>query len=102
MYDDSVDFATRLRSLGNEIRFRVMEGMPHGFMSMAALNSELQPGNQYCVQCLKRVFRTSGVDRRDKVLDGNNESVAAPRFNHRTFKDSLYEAKSGLTVTGAQ
>lgn len=40
MLDDSVMFARRLRNLGQPVTLRVVEDLPHGFLTLAALCRE--------------------------------------------------------------
>ncbi|XP_014438309.1 hormone-sensitive lipase, partial [Tupaia chinensis] len=46
MLDDSVMFARRLRSLGHPVTLRVVEDLPHGFLSLASLCRETRQASQ--------------------------------------------------------
>ncbi|XP_030875147.1 hormone-sensitive lipase isoform X1 [Leptonychotes weddellii] len=52
MLDDSVMFARRLRGLGKPVTLRVVEDLPHGFLSLATLCRETR---QAAAQCVERI-----------------------------------------------
>ncbi|XP_051018565.1 hormone-sensitive lipase isoform X1 [Acomys russatus] len=56
MLDDSVMFARRLRDLGQPVTLNVVEDLPHGFLSLAALCRETRQAAQLCVQRIRLVL----------------------------------------------
>uniref|UniRef100_A0A2K5NDV8 Hormone-sensitive lipase n=1 Tax=Cercocebus atys TaxID=9531 RepID=A0A2K5NDV8_CERAT len=50
MLDDSVMFARRLRNLGQPVTLRVVEDLPHGFLTLAALCRETRQAAELCVE----------------------------------------------------
>lgn len=56
MLDDSVMFARRLRSLGKPVTLRVVEDLPHGFLSLAALCRETRQAAALCVERIRQVL----------------------------------------------
>ncbi|KAM4825904.1 hormone-sensitive lipase isoform 2-T2 [Thomomys bottae] len=56
MLDDSVMFARRLRGLGQPVTLRVVEGLPHGFLSLAALCRETRQATELCVERIRLVL----------------------------------------------
>ncbi|XP_051845441.1 hormone-sensitive lipase isoform X2 [Antechinus flavipes] len=61
MLDDSVMFARRLRGLGRPVSLRVVEDLPHGFLSLAALCRETRQATALCVERI-RLILTPGSD----------------------------------------
>lgn len=55
MLDDSVMFARRLRDLGQPVTLNVVEDLPHGFLSLAALCRETRQAAELCVQRIRMV-----------------------------------------------
>lgn len=56
MLDDSVMFARRLRCLGQSVTLRVVEDLPHGFLSLAALCRETRQAAELCVERIRLVL----------------------------------------------
>ncbi|XP_013364131.1 PREDICTED: hormone-sensitive lipase isoform X2 [Chinchilla lanigera] len=56
MLDDSVMFARRLRALGQPVTLRVVEDLPHGFLSLASLCRETRQAAQLCVERIRLVL----------------------------------------------
>ncbi|XP_062031844.1 hormone-sensitive lipase isoform X3 [Lepus europaeus] len=56
MLDDSVMFARRLRCLGQPVTLRVVEDLPHGFLSLAALCRETREATELCVERIRLVL----------------------------------------------
>lgn len=61
MLDDSVMFARRLRSLGKPVTLRVVEDLPHGFLSLAALCRETRQAAALCVERIRLVLTPPGT-----------------------------------------
>ncbi|XP_043853554.1 hormone-sensitive lipase isoform X2 [Dromiciops gliroides] len=61
MLDDSVMFARRLRGLGRPVTLRVVEDLPHGFLSLAALCRETRQATALCVERI-RLILTPGAE----------------------------------------
>ncbi|XP_029094095.1 hormone-sensitive lipase isoform X2 [Monodon monoceros] len=60
MLDDSVMFARRLRSLSQPVTLRVVEDLPHGFLSLAALCQETRQAAALCVERIRLVLNPPG------------------------------------------
>ncbi|XP_062967766.1 hormone-sensitive lipase isoform X1 [Cynocephalus volans] len=56
MLDDSVMFARRLRGLGQPVTLRVVEDLPHGFLTLAALCRETRQAAELCVERIRLVL----------------------------------------------
>ncbi|KAL1769290.1 hormone-sensitive lipase isoform X2 [Sigmodon hispidus] len=56
MLDDSVMLARRLRDLGQPVTLHVVEDLPHGFLSLAALCRETRQAAELCVQRIRLVL----------------------------------------------
>lgn len=56
MLDDSVMFARRLRDLGQPVTLKVVEDLPHGFLSLAALCRETRQATELCVQRIRLIL----------------------------------------------
>ncbi|XP_054423614.1 hormone-sensitive lipase isoform X1 [Pteronotus mesoamericanus] len=59
--DDSVMFARRLRSLGKPVTLRVVEDLPHGFLSLASLCRETRQATALCVERIRQVLTPPGT-----------------------------------------
>lgn len=58
--DDSVMFARRLRNLGKSVTLRVVEDLPHGFLSLASLCQETRQAAALCVERIRLVLSPPG------------------------------------------
>nr|XP_012613984.1 hormone-sensitive lipase isoform X4 [Microcebus murinus] len=56
MLDDSVMFARRLRSLGQPVTLRVVEDLPHGFLTLASLCRETRQATELCVEHIRLIL----------------------------------------------
>lgn len=56
MLDDSVMFARRLKDLGQPVTLKVVEDLPHGFLSLAALCRETRQAAELCVQRIRLIL----------------------------------------------
>ncbi|KAM5297843.1 hormone-sensitive lipase isoform 1-T1 [Glossophaga mutica] len=59
--DDSVMFARRLRSLGKPVTLRVVEDLPHGFLSLGSLCRETRQAAALCVERIRQVLTPPGT-----------------------------------------
>ncbi|XP_075439864.1 hormone-sensitive lipase-like, partial [Ascaphus truei] len=57
MLDDSVMFAKRLRALSRPVTLRVVEDLPHGFLSLSQLSRETREATAVCVECIRQILR---------------------------------------------
>ncbi|XP_040275643.1 hormone-sensitive lipase [Bufo bufo] len=57
MLDDSVMFAKRLRSLGRPVTLKVVEDLPHGFLTLAHLSQETRNATNVCIQRIRQILR---------------------------------------------
>ncbi|XP_012508674.1 PREDICTED: hormone-sensitive lipase [Propithecus coquereli] len=63
MLDDSVMFARRLRSLGQPVTLRVVEDLPHGFLTLAALCRETRQAAELCVERIRLILTPPAAPR---------------------------------------
>ncbi|XP_072835596.2 hormone-sensitive lipase isoform X1 [Pogona vitticeps] len=56
MLDDSVMFARRLRSLGQPVTLRVVQDLPHGFLSLSQLCRETRQATALCTELIRDVL----------------------------------------------
>ncbi|XP_012589099.1 PREDICTED: hormone-sensitive lipase [Condylura cristata] len=56
MLDDSVMFARRLRGLNRPVTLRVVEDLPHGFLSLASLCRETRQASALCVERIRLIL----------------------------------------------
>uniref|UniRef100_UPI00398E3204 hormone-sensitive lipase-like n=1 Tax=Pristiophorus japonicus TaxID=55135 RepID=UPI00398E3204 len=56
MLDDSVMFAKRLRGAGQPVSLRVVEDLPHGFLSLSQLSGETKEASNICVGKIREVL----------------------------------------------
>ncbi|KAM4014747.1 hormone-sensitive lipase isoform 2-T2 [Anomaloglossus baeobatrachus] len=56
MLDDSVMFAKRLRSLNRPVTLKVVEDLPHGFLTLSQLSQETRNATNVCIQRIRQIF----------------------------------------------
>ncbi|XP_058136297.1 hormone-sensitive lipase isoform X2 [Dasypus novemcinctus] len=79
MLDDSVMFARRLRSLDQMVTLRVVEDLPHGFLSLAPLCRETRQAAALCVERIRLVLNPPSSSMSTKSgLCGGLECLSAP------------------------
>ncbi|XP_067874541.1 hormone-sensitive lipase isoform X2 [Heterodontus francisci] len=72
MLDDSVMFAKRLRNVGQPVTLRVVEDLPHGFLSLSQLSRETKEASNICVDKIREIFHSraaSGQTRKHRKLE---------------------------------
>ncbi|XP_071987589.1 hormone-sensitive lipase isoform X2 [Engystomops pustulosus] len=84
MLDDSVMFAKRLRALNRPVTLKVVDDLPHGFLTLAHLSPETRAATDVCIQRIRQILRE----------DPPAASSTAPR-KHRKLERSL--GKSPVT-----
>ncbi|KAJ8000309.1 hypothetical protein DPEC_G00203500 [Dallia pectoralis] len=57
LLDDSVMFAKKLRDMGQPVTLRVVEDLPHGFLSLSGLAKETKVASDICVERIRAVFQ---------------------------------------------
>ncbi|XP_066463258.1 hormone-sensitive lipase isoform X2 [Eleutherodactylus coqui] len=57
MLDDSVMFAKRLRSLNRPVTLKVVDDLPHGFLTLAQLSQETRNATNVCIQRIRQILR---------------------------------------------
>uniref|UniRef100_A0A8C9WJ35 Hormone-sensitive lipase n=1 Tax=Scleropages formosus TaxID=113540 RepID=A0A8C9WJ35_SCLFO len=67
MLDDSVMFAKRLRNIDQPVTLRVVEDLPHGFLSLSQLSRETREAANVCVERIREVFTQQGPPDRRKA-----------------------------------
>ncbi|XP_028598089.2 hormone-sensitive lipase isoform X1 [Podarcis muralis] len=56
MLDDSVMFARRLRALGQPVTLRVVQDLPHGFLSLSQLCRETRQASAVCTELIRDIL----------------------------------------------
>ncbi|XP_054855795.1 hormone-sensitive lipase isoform X2 [Eublepharis macularius] len=56
MLDDSVMFARRLRALGQPVTLRVVQDLPHGFLSLSQLSRETRQASALCTELIHDIL----------------------------------------------
>ncbi|XP_039208135.1 hormone-sensitive lipase isoform X3 [Crotalus tigris] len=56
MLDDSVMFAQRLRALGQPVTLRVVQDLPHGFLSLSQLCRETRQASAVCTEIIRNIL----------------------------------------------
>ncbi|KAG8143503.1 putative Hormone-sensitive lipase-like protein [Naja naja] len=56
MLDDSVMFAQRLRALGQPVTLRVVQDLPHGFLSLSQLCRETRQASAVCIELIRNIL----------------------------------------------
>ncbi|XP_063167929.1 hormone-sensitive lipase isoform X2 [Candoia aspera] len=56
MLDDSVMFARRLRAIGQPVTLRVVQDLPHGFLSLSQLCRETRQASAVCTELIRSVL----------------------------------------------
>ncbi|XP_077115998.1 hormone-sensitive lipase isoform X2 [Ranitomeya variabilis] len=57
MLDDSVMFAKRLRSLNRPVTLKVVEDLPHGFLTLSQLSQETRNATNVCIERIQQILR---------------------------------------------
>ncbi|CAM4625811.1 unnamed protein product, partial [Lepidochelys kempii] len=56
MLDDSVMFARRLRELGQPVTLRIVQDLPHGFLSLSQLSRETRQAAALCTHVIREIL----------------------------------------------
>lgn len=57
MFDDSIEFAKRLRSVGNKVELYIVDDLPHGFLNFYVVCQEAREANELCIACIKKILQ---------------------------------------------
>ncbi|KAM6223662.1 hormone-sensitive lipase [Rhynchocyon petersi] len=79
MLDDSVMIARRLRGLGQPVTLRVVEDLPHGFLSLAALCRETRQATALCVERIRLILTVPGPAAMGPAAMGPAAIATPPR-----------------------
>ncbi|XP_007941321.1 hormone-sensitive lipase [Orycteropus afer afer] len=81
MLDDSVMFARRLRGLGQPVTLRVVEDLPHGFLSLAPLCRETRQAAALCVERIRLILTppSTAAPARHRSLERPSAPATPPR-----------------------
>ncbi|XP_035537682.1 lipase, hormone-sensitive a isoform X1 [Morone saxatilis] len=81
LLDDSVMFAKKLRDMGQPVTLKVVEDLPHGFLSLSQLAKETDVASEICVEQMRTIFQqenpTPALRKRPKLEEtyqSNNPS----------------------------
>uniref|UniRef100_A0A665VWV5 Hormone-sensitive lipase n=1 Tax=Echeneis naucrates TaxID=173247 RepID=A0A665VWV5_ECHNA len=56
LLDDSVMFAKKLRDMGQPVTLTVVEGLPHGFLSLSQISKETETATEVCMAKIREIF----------------------------------------------
>lgn len=56
LLDDSIEFAKRLRDVGNKVELYIIDDLPHGFLSFYMVCQEGREANELCIACIKKIL----------------------------------------------
>ncbi|CAM5135521.1 unnamed protein product [Natator depressus] len=56
MLDDSVMFARRLRELGQPVTLRIVQDLPHGFLSLSQMSHETRQAAALCTRIIREIL----------------------------------------------
>ncbi|XP_061189140.1 hormone-sensitive lipase-like [Saccostrea echinata] len=59
LLDDSVMFARRLRSLGNQVELYPVDDLPHGFLNFSTASKEARLASDVCVDKIRQILQLS-------------------------------------------
>ncbi|KAG5869222.1 hypothetical protein JTB14_017442 [Gonioctena quinquepunctata] len=48
--DDCIMFAKRMKNVGNNVKFDVLDGLPHGFLNFSLFSREAYEGSKVCIE----------------------------------------------------
>ena len=57
LFDDSIEFAKRLRAVNNKVELYVVDDLPHGFLSFYMICQEGREANDLCIACIKKILQ---------------------------------------------
>ncbi|XP_073981258.1 hormone-sensitive lipase isoform X2 [Rhodnius prolixus] len=55
--DDCIEFAKKLRRVGNSVKLVVLPGLSHGFLNFSMLSNEAYEGSKICIQCINELLQ---------------------------------------------
>ena len=55
LFDDSIEFAKRLRAVNNKVELYVVDDLPHGFLNFYMVCQEGREANNLCIACIKKI-----------------------------------------------
>ncbi|XP_036603833.1 hormone-sensitive lipase isoform X1 [Trichosurus vulpecula] len=99
MLDDSVMFARRLRGLGRPVSLRVVEDLPHGFLSLAALCRETRQATALCVERI-RLILMPGTEMQTPPAPTKPRWSERPRTKHSPQTPASASSTPGLRSPG--
>lgn len=59
--DDCVEFAKKLKRLGNTVKLEILDGLPHGFLNFAMLSKEANEGSKLCMKRIAELLNMEEV-----------------------------------------
>lgn len=107
MLDDSVMFARRLRALGKPVTLRVVQDLPHGFLSLSQLCRETRQASLLCTELIRDILIPPGPDLQQST---STSSLRGHRKLERTrhswtanpgHENNSHAAQEGLSDTTA-
>ncbi|CAM5176393.1 unnamed protein product [Eretmochelys imbricata] len=106
MLDDSVMFARRLRELGQPVTLRIVQDLPHGFLSLSQLSRETRQAAALCTRVIREILlppepvppTAPPSPRKHRKLPRTPPSGAATgRESRATGQAATGQAATGLT-----
>ncbi|XP_062996086.1 hormone-sensitive lipase isoform X2 [Elgaria multicarinata webbii] len=85
MLDDSVMFARRLRAVGQPVTLRVVQDLPHGFLSLSQLCRETRQASALCTELIRDILVPEDPDSPQAPAAASASSLRKHRKLERTF-----------------
>ncbi|KAJ6663755.1 hypothetical protein lerEdw1_009834 [Lerista edwardsae] len=114
MLDDSVMFARRLRALGQPVTLRVVQDLPHGFLSLSQLCRETRQASLLCTELIRNILlspepalpqpASASPHRTHRKLERTGHTGTAPSWAATPGQENstcaAQEGRSGSAVGG--
>lgn len=112
MLDDSVMFARRLRALGQPVTLRVVQDLPHGFLSLSQLCRETRQASALCTELIREILlpqdeiqppppAASASFRKHRKLERTCPAGAAPSTGAQDNSTQIGQEGEGETLGGS-
>ncbi|XP_042295971.1 hormone-sensitive lipase isoform X2 [Sceloporus undulatus] len=85
MLDDSVMFARRLRAIGQPVTLRVVQDLPHGFLSLSQLCRETRQATSICTELIREILAPPDQDSPPPAAPTTSSSHRKHRKLERTL-----------------
>ncbi|KAH0631668.1 hypothetical protein JD844_006118 [Phrynosoma platyrhinos] len=99
MLDDSVMFARRLRAIGQPVTLRVVQDLPHGFLSLSQLCRETRQATTICTELIRDILVPPDQDPPPPTNPPSVPTTASSHRKHRKLERTLHTGPATSTTS---